>query len=120
VRHEMDARIAWAKGHREEEISHWMQGVAAQDGLTRLESVMPWFHSLRESLGAAFLLSGRVREAEQTFRDDLRLNPGSGRSLFGLWKALEAQKRSSEARVVERRFREAWKNADITLSLEGL
>jgi hypothetical protein len=45
VRHEMDARIAWAKGHRPEAISQWMQGIAAQDGLTRLESVMPWFHS---------------------------------------------------------------------------
>ena len=81
---------------------------------------MPWFHSLRESHGAALLLSGRAREAEQTFRDDLRVNPGSGRSLFGLWKALEAQKRSAEASVVERQFKEAWKNADSTLSLETL
>jgi tetratricopeptide (TPR) repeat protein len=120
VRDEMDARIAWAKGHREEAISHWMQAVAAQDGLTRPESVMPWFHSLRESLGAALLLSGRLREAEQTFRDDLRVNPGSGRSLFGLWKALTAQVRSSDARVIERQFTEAWKNADSILSLEGL
>jgi tetratricopeptide (TPR) repeat protein len=34
ARHEMDARIAWAKGHREEAISHWTQAVAAQDGLS--------------------------------------------------------------------------------------
>ena len=120
VRHEMDARIAWARGHREEAIAHWTQGSAAQDGLTRLESVMPWFHSLRESLGAALLLAGRLREAEQTFRDDLRINPGSGRSLFGLWKTLATQGRTSDARVVERQFREAWKHADIVLSLEGL
>jgi tetratricopeptide (TPR) repeat protein len=120
VRHEMDARIAWAKGYQNEAISHWKQAVAAQDGLARPESVMPWFHSLRESLGAALLLSGRPREAEQTFRDDLRINPGSGRSLFGLWKALAAQERSSDARVIEQQFTEAWKNADTILSIEGL
>jgi hypothetical protein len=81
---------------------------------------MPWFHSLRESLGAALLLSGRPREAEQTFREDLRVNPGSGRSLFGLWRALAAQERRVEATVVEKQFKEAWKNADTTLSMEGL
>jgi hypothetical protein len=58
--------------------------------------------------------------AEQAFRDDLRLNPGSGRALFGLWKALAAQGRSSEAMRVERQFTEAWKNADTILLLEEL
>ena len=86
VRDEMDARLAWAKGHREEAIFHWKRGVAAQDGLTRMESVMPWFHSLRESLGAALPVSGHLREAEQTFGDDLQIDPGSGRSLFGYGK----------------------------------
>jgi hypothetical protein len=37
-----------------------------------------------------------------------------------LWKALAAQGRSSEERFTERQFREAWKNADIIVSLEGL
>ena len=120
VRHEMDARLAWASGRRDEAIAHWTRGVAAQDGLMRLESIMPWFHSLRESLGAALLLSGRARDAEQTFRDDLRAHPGSGRSLFGLWKALAAQGRSSQARAIERQFIEAWKNADAPLALEEL
>jgi tetratricopeptide (TPR) repeat protein len=119
VRHEMDARIAWARGNQEEAISQWKRGVAAQDGLTRTESVMPWFHSLRESLGAALLLRGRARDAEDNFREDLRVNPGSGRALFGLWKALAAQGRSAEERLTERQFREAWKNADTILSLEG-
>jgi tetratricopeptide (TPR) repeat protein len=106
VRHEMDARIAWSRGRRDEAIAHWTEAVAAQDQLTRLESVMPWFHSLRESLGAALLMSGRAREAEQTFRDDLRINPASGRALFGLWKSLTAQHRP-DAMTVETQFKEA-------------
>lgn len=81
---------------------------------------MPWFHSLRESLGAALLRSDRVREAERVFREDLRVNPASGRALFGLWKALSAQGRSPEAALVGRQFRDAWKNADTMLSLDGL
>jgi tetratricopeptide (TPR) repeat protein len=120
VRHEMDARLAWGKERREEAIAHWTQAVAAQDALTRHESIMPWFHSLRESLGAALLVSGRAREAEQVFRDDLRVNPGSGRALFGLWKALATQSRTAEASLIERQFIEAWKNADTVLTLEAL
>lgn len=81
---------------------------------------MPWFHSLRESLGAALLLNEHLREAEQTFRDDLRLNPNSGRSLFGLWKALAAEGRSFEAHVAQRKFAEAWKNADTMPSVVDL
>ena len=120
VRHEMDARLAWGKRRHEDAIAHWTQAVTAQDALSRQESIMPWFHSLRESLGAALLLSGRAREAEQVFRDDLRVNPGSGRALFGLWKALVEQDRKAEAAEVERQFIEAWKNADTVLSLEAL
>lgn len=46
---------------------------------------------MRETLGAALLANGKAAEAEQVFRDDLKYNPRNGRSLFGLWKALEAQ-----------------------------
>jgi hypothetical protein len=120
ARHEMDARLAWVKGDRAASIAFWQQGVAAQDRLTRLESVMPWFHSLRESLGAALVLSGRGAEAEEVFREDLRINPGNGRSLFGLSEALTLQKRTPDAAAVQRQFMEAWKNADVTLSLGSL
>jgi tetratricopeptide (TPR) repeat protein len=120
ARHEMDARLAWATGDRAASIAFWEQAVASQDRLTRLESVMPWFHSLRESLGAALLVSGRAAEAEQVFREDLRINPGNGRSLFGLAESLKAQGRSRESAAVQRQFTAAWKNADVTLSLESL
>jgi len=120
VRDEMDARIAWAKGDQAGAIAHWERAVAAQDRLTRLEAILPWFHPLRESFGAALLLSGRAAEAERVFREDLRSNPGNGRSLFGLYHALEKQGRSEEVAGVRQQFQEAWKNADVTLSLESL
>jgi tetratricopeptide (TPR) repeat protein len=120
VRHEMDARIAWSQGRREPAISHWRQAVSAQDQLSRMEALMSWFHSVREPLGAALLMDEQSTEAEQVFRDELRINPGSARALFGLWQALAAQNRRSDALAVEVRFREAWKNADVPLSLDGL
>ena len=63
---------------------------------------------------------GQFVEAEKTFREDLRRNPGSGRSLFGLMTALEKQGKTDEAQKVRNRFTEAWKYADIKLSIEDL
>jgi tetratricopeptide (TPR) repeat protein len=58
VRNEMAARVAWARGNRAAAIEHWRKAVDAQDQLTRAESVLPWFHPLRESLGAALYQGG--------------------------------------------------------------
>ena len=116
----MDARLAWARNDRPRAISQWELAVAAQDRLTRMEAVLPWFHPMRESLGAALYLSGRVVDAERTFREDLRINSLNGRSLFGLWQCLNAQGIASEAAAVEAQFEEAWKDADIQLSMESL
>jgi tetratricopeptide (TPR) repeat protein len=99
VRNEMAARLAWARGDRAAAIEHWRQAIHAQDQLTRAESVLPWFHPLRESLGAALYLVGEYREAERVFEADLTINPNNPRSLFGLWHTLVAQKRTAELRL---------------------
>ena len=61
---------------------------------------------------------GRAAEAEQVFRDDLTFHARNGRSLFGLWKALEAQGRKADAARAQAEFRRAWTAADVTLRLE--
>jgi hypothetical protein len=75
---------------------------------------------MREPLGAALYLTGQLAEAERTFRDDLRLNPGNGRSLFDLWQTMAALSRTSEADTVKQQLHEAWKDADVPLSVEIL
>ena len=87
----------------------------AEDALSYNEPP-DWFSPTRESLGAALLRANRLPEAEQAFRDDLERNPGSGRSLYGLWQALVAQKKDADA--AEKNFRGAWKNADVQLTLD--
>jgi hypothetical protein len=93
--------------------------VAAQDLLV-YDEPPTWYYPVRETLGAALLASGRAPEAERVFRDDLAINPGNGRSLFGLWKALAAQGRTADAAKARAAFRRAWANADVLLRLDRL
>jgi cytochrome c-type biogenesis protein CcmH/NrfG len=79
-----------------------------------------WFYPIRESLGAALLQSGRPADAEQVFREDLARHPRNARSLFGLRESLMRQNKTSDAAWVDSQFKEAWKDADSTLTVEDL
>ena len=115
----LDARIAAAKGEHEQAIKHWEKAVEIEDKLNYGEPP-EWFYPVRESLGSALLLNGQARRAEAVFRADLEQYPRNPRSLFGLLKALEAQKKRANAEEVRLEFEAAWKNADTTLALEDL
>jgi hypothetical protein len=104
----LSARIAAAGGDRAGAIEHWRRAVAAQDALA-YDEPPAWYYPVRESLGAALLASGQAAEAESVFREDLRRNARSGRSLFGLMESLKAQKKSSDAEWVRKQVEEAWK-----------
>ena len=113
------ARIAWAKGEKKSSIEFWQKAVAAQDTLN-YDEPPGWYYPVRESLGAAQLLAGEAAAAEQTFRADLERNPRNGRSLFGLMESLKAQGKTEAAKLVQREFETAWKNAETRLRLEDL
>ena len=115
----LDARIAAAKGKPEEAIKFWEQGVALQDSLNYGEPP-EWFYPLRESLGAALLLNGQAEQAEAVFRVDLERYPRNPRSLFGLWKSLEVQKKNANVEEIRREFKAVWRNADVPLELGDL
>ena len=115
----LDARLATAHDDSERAIKYWENAVRIQDTLYYGEPP-EWFYPVRESLGSKLLLNGQVDQAEAVFRADLEQYPRNPRSLFGLWKSLEAQKRTSEAERVRKEFGAAWKNADETLELGDL
>src|SRR6185295_5482109 len=102
------AKIALAKKDNATAIARLRHAVEIQDKLNYGEPP-DWFSPVRESLGAALLMSGNNLEAEKTFREDLGRNPRSPRSLFGLHQALQAQGRTYDAQFVETQFRTAWK-----------
>lgn len=115
----LDARIAQAKGELDKAVSDFQLAVAMQDKLAYNEPA-DWHYPVRESLGAALLLAGRVAEAEATFRADLAVNPRNGRSLFGLAKALDARGRVDEAGLIRQEFDDAWRTAEFDVTLETL
>ena len=115
----LDARIAAAKGDHAHAIEHWQKAVEIEDGLNYGEPP-EWFYPVRESLGVALLLNGEASRAEAVFRADLQQYPRNPRSLFGLLKTLEAQKKTASMEAIRTQFEESWKNADVPLVLGDL
>jgi tetratricopeptide (TPR) repeat protein len=97
-------------------IPIWRRAVEAQDALS-YDEPPAWYYWIRQSLGAALLRSGRAAEAEPVFREGLRRSPRNPRLLFGLWKCLEAQGRSTDAGWVQREFAASWRGGDPASSL---
>jgi tetratricopeptide (TPR) repeat protein len=95
-------------------VLHLDRAVRYEDALIYQEPP-DWHAPVRQNLGAVLLAAGRADEAEAVYWEDLRKNPGNGWSLFGLLQALKAQNKTDEAALIERRFREAWKDSDVTL-----
>jgi tetratricopeptide (TPR) repeat protein len=114
----LDGRIAAAKGDRKAAIGHFEKAVAIQDTLPYNEPA-DWYYPVRETLGAALFLDGQHAKAEAIFRDDLKKNRRSGRTLFGLWQSLEAQGKGEDAALVRARHEKEWEGAEITLALES-
>lgn len=115
----LDARLAWARGARPEAIALWRKAVSLADVVPYDEPPV-WFYPVRESLGAALLLSGDAAGAEQVFREDLVRFPRNARSLFGLHESLMAQKKTADAVWVKQAFDAAWARASAPLTLEML
>jgi len=113
----LDARIARLEKNHAGAMAFWQKAIAIQDRLV-YDEPPAWYCPVRESLGAEFLLLRRFAEAEKTFRRDLEINPENPRSLFGLAEALKAQSKSDAE--IRRRYAEAWKDAEIRLSVEEL
>src|SRR5438309_1689631 len=116
----LGAKVAMAKKDDAGAIVMLREAVAIQDTLKYGEPP-DWFFPVRESLGAALLISGDTAEAEKVFREDLDRNPRNPRSLFGLHQALKAEKRDYDAGFIQKQFDASWKGgAAQKLKLEDL
>jgi tetratricopeptide (TPR) repeat protein len=110
-------RIAVARNDFAMAIDCWRAEEDVQDKMGFADPPA-WYYPMRESLGAVLLRAGQPVEAERVFREDLKRNPNNPRSLFGLWKTLEAEKKSDEAAAARRSFEAAWKGAANQLRIE--
>jgi tetratricopeptide (TPR) repeat protein len=115
----LDGRIAEATGDRKAAIASYRKAVAAEDALA-YDEPPAWYYPTRETLGGALLRDGEAAEAESVFREDLAKHPRNPRSLYGLTRSLEAQKKDADAAWTRAQFETAWKDADTKLRLEDL
>jgi len=113
----LNARIAIAHGDFASAIEKWRAAITVEDHMVYHEPP-DWYYPMRESLGATFLRAGQPADAEKIFRDDLSRNPRSPRSLFGLWKALEAEQKPVDADWARRSFEAAWRGTANQLRIE--
>ena len=111
------ARLAAMGSDARATAAAWERAVAAQDRLNYHEPP-PFYYPTRESLGAALVAAGRPADAERVFREDLVRNPASGRSLFGLWQALQARGADAEGERVHPAFVKAWAKSDSQLAID--
>ena len=110
---DLTARVAEAKGDVPAAIKAFTEAVAAEDHLGYNEPP-DWLIPERERLGALLIKAGKFAEAETVFRADLARNVGNPRSLFGLARSLEGQKKYA-AKETRAAFDKAWAGADVRL-----
>ncbi|HMJ23207.1 MAG TPA: hypothetical protein VK513_14930 [Terriglobales bacterium] len=115
----LGAKIALAKKDNAAAIARLQEAVAVQDSL-KYDEPEDWFFPVRESMGAALLISGDAAGAEKVFRQDLDRHPRNPRSLFGLEQALKAQKRDYDAGFVRKQFQASWKGGPSQLKVDDL
>ncbi len=113
--HALDGEIKLAEGDHEGAIVAFQKGVALEDTNNYTEPP-DWPQSMRLYLGHALLVAGRFEEAEAVFRKDLRWHQNNGWSLYGLLKALEAQDKKNEAKVIQKQWSSVWSHADVQLT----
>ena len=113
--HALDGEIKLAEGDLTGAIAAFEKGVALEDTNNYIEPP-DWPQSMRLYLGNALLVAGRFEEAEAVFRRDLRWHQNNGWSLFGLMKALEAQNKKNEAKVIQNQWSSVWSHADVQLT----
>jgi len=111
----LTGEIAAVAGDFDTAIASMERAAEREDALT-YDEPPTWHYPVRQSLGAVLLMAGRPARAEAVYREDLATFPDNGWSLFGLLQALRAQGESAEAEDVQRRFREAWRHADVVLT----
>jgi tetratricopeptide (TPR) repeat protein len=113
----LDGRIAAARGDRKAAIAHLEAAALMQEKIAYNEPA-DWYYPVRETLGAMLLLDGQAATAAEVFRADLKKTRRNARSLFGLWQALLAQGKTTDAELVRSRFEKEWSKSEVQLKLE--
>lgn len=111
----LEGEISAGQQNYKAAIDRLKRAIALEDGLNYTEP-KDWYLPPRQVLGAVLLTAGKPAEAEQMYRKDLHFHPQSGWSLYGLVQALRAQGKKDDAKATQKKFTEAWADADVVLT----
>jgi tetratricopeptide (TPR) repeat protein len=110
----LEAGIAAQQKNHPQSIALLREAIAIEDQLNYNEPP-DWFFSVRHYLGSEYLTAGKYKEAESTFREDLKVWKKNGWALNGLKIAMEKQNKLEEAKIIEKEFNQAWQFANFAL-----
>ena len=113
---DLEGRIAEARGDEAAAVTAFTDAVAAEDRLGYNEPP-DWLLTERERLGALLLRRDGPRTPSRSSAPTSSSNVGNPRSLFGLWKSLDAQKKPTAAEA-RRAFETAFAGADVVLEAD--
>ena len=71
-----------------------------------------WLLPARQYLGNTLLLAGDAAKAERIFKEDLKENPHNHWGLYGLYEALQRQKKTAGAAAIKQQYKRALANND--------
>jgi tetratricopeptide (TPR) repeat protein len=110
----LEGTIALKENKNEAAIDFFRIAVDTEENMVYNEP-RDWMLNPKHYLGNAYLENGDGVNAEKVFRKDLLNNSENGWALFGLYKALQMQKKNTEALKVRTRFKAAFSKADIKI-----
>ena len=113
--HILKGEILIKENKLDQGLSALKAAVTAEDTLLYNEPP-DWRIPVRHYLGASLLEAGRFSEAEQVYREDLKINRNNGWALQGLLQSQLKQGKTKEADVTSASFDKAWKNADVKIT----
>ncbi len=115
----LSARIAQARGDTRSTIDD-LEAAAADQAELPSNAPPYWFYPVKQSLGAALLLSGRASEAVDAFKSSLLEQPGNTWALYGLMKAYQKLGDKPAAASTEWHLKAGWAGGPIVFDLRQL
>lgn len=106
--------IAYRRGEFDHAFASLRAAVQRDDELN-YDEPWGWMQPARHALGALLLEQGKLDEAEQVYRDDLKRHPKNLWSLQGLGETLEKKGDAAEAERVRAQLEIAASRADISV-----
>jgi tetratricopeptide (TPR) repeat protein len=113
------ARAAQAEGDQQAAIASFKKAAETQDTIPYMEPPY-WYYPVRQSLGAALIMTGNAKEGENELAAALERERNSAWVLYGLREAAKANGDAAAERQADEELSKVWKGDPAMLALGRL